>query len=516
MKRGWGVALAAWLPALVMLLVPAWLAVRAFDEPDTLSEFLDNFETGLLPLLGRSLALAACVGALTLVIALPLAFLTTRTDLPGRRVLGVLLALPLALPSYVGAFALVGAFGHGGLLAQLFGWQSMPDFTGFGGAVLALGLLGYPYVLLPLQAAFRQVDPRLEESARTLGLGPWRAFRAVTLPLLVPAMSAGMLMVALYALSDFGAVSMLQFNSFTRAIYLQYDSFNRSGAAMLSLVLVLLTVVLLWIEWRLRRHGRSLAGRRAVADAAPVLLGPWRVPALALVGLVMLLSVGAPVAVTVLWAARGGNTCDYCTPLPTLAWNTFEVAALTAFVAMLLVIPVVRYATRRRAWWAQLPDRLLYTGFAIPGVVVALALVFMGIRWLPGLYQTVPLLVVACVLRFLPQAADTFRPALLRVPAHLEEAARTLGATSAGAFRRVVLPLTWPAWFAGGALVFLTTLKELPATLVMRPPNWDTLATELWDLTNEGYYGEAASRSLLLLLLGVLPMVIVLYRRERR
>jgi iron(III) transport system permease protein len=159
---------------------------------------------------------------------------------------------------------------------------------------------------------------------------------------------------------------------------------------------------------------------------------------------------------------------------------------------------------------------LLYTGFAIPGVVVALALVFMGIRWLPGLYQTVPLLVVACVLRFLPQAADTFRPALLRVPAHLEEAARTLGATSAGAFRRVVLPLTWPAWFAGGALVFLTTLKELPATLVMRPPNWDTLATELWDLTNEGYYGEAASRSLLLLLLGVLPMVIVLYRRERR
>jgi iron(III) transport system permease protein len=151
-------------------------------------------------------------------------------------------------------------------------------------------------------------------------------------------------------------------------------------------------------------------------------------------------------------------------------------------------------------------------------VVLALALVFLGTRLVPGLYQTLPLLVVACVIRFLPQAADTLGPALARVPHSLEEAAATLGATRRRAFGAVTLPLARSAWFTGGALVFLTTLKELPATLVMRPAGWDTLATELWDLTNEGYHGEAAWRALLILGLGVLPMLVILLvsRRESR
>jgi iron(III) transport system permease protein len=512
-------ALLAWLPALIVLLVPAWLVVRAFESPGAIEALVDGGGAASLPeLVLRSLGLAGAVALTSLLLALPLAFLTTRTDLPARRTLGVLLALPLALPSYVGAFALVSAFGRGGLVAELIGAESMPDFYGFGGAVLALSLLGYPYVLLPLQAALRHGDGRLEESARVLGDGPWRAFMRVTLPLLVPAMSAGMLMVALYALSDFGAVSMLQYNSFTRAIYMQHDAFNRSGAALLALVLVALTIAILWLEVRLRRRGGRLVGRSAPGAVAPrpLRLGPWRWVALAFVLLVLSLALVAPVGVVVMWAIEGGNRCEFCTGLGTLTLHTFEVSLLTALVAMIAVVPVARYATRRGGLAGALPDRILYGGFAIPGVVIALALVFVGTRWLPGLYQTLPLLVLACVVRFLPQAADTLRPAMAQVPPSLEEAARTLGVGPIRAFWTITMPLVRTAWLTGGALVFLTTLKELPATLVMRPAGWDTLATELWDLTNEGYYGEAAMRALMLLALAVVPMVIILFRRQRR
>ncbi len=447
---------------------------------------------------------------------MPLAWLTTRTDLPLKRTFTVLFALPLALPSYVGAFALLSAFGTGGPVADLLGIR--PDLYGFVGATVALTLLGFPYVLLPLQAALEGLDPRLEESARTLGRSPLRTFFSVSLPLARPALIGGMLMTSLYALSDFGAVSMLQLDTFTRVIYTQHDAFNRPGAAALALVLVLVTTVILVLEFRFRNRNKRLASRqgRTNQTAPRIPLGRWKWPALGFATLIAFVSLGAPVLVIAWWAIKRGNVCEYCTPLQTLSANTLLVAALTAITAMLLVLPVARLATRARSFLGHLPDRILYAGFAIPGVVIALALVFVGTRWVPSLYQTLPLLVLACVIRFIPQVSDSLRPAMEKIPPSLEEAGQTLGATRRRTFLRIVLPLALPGLLAGGALVFLTTLKELPATLVMRPAGWDTLATELWDLTNEGYYGEAASRAIALIVLGVLPMVFIVARRHRR
>jgi iron(III) transport system permease protein len=509
----------AWLPAGLTLLLPLWLVLRLLEAPDKAARLVDPASEAVWELLARSLGLASLVAAACVGLSLPLAWLTTRTDLPLRRTLSALLALPLALPSYVGAFMLLSAFGPHGLLSEALGGSQVPELRGVEGAALVLTLLGFPYVLLPLQAAFRQLDPRLDEAARTLGARPLRAFLSVSLPLLVPALVAGALMVVLYVLSDFGAVSMLQVNTFTRVIYMQHDTFNRPGAAALGLILVGLTIVILWLAARFGQRSLRLSARRAHdPGASPVApLGLWRWPAFLLVLLVVGASVGAPLAVVVGWASVAGNTCSACSPLDVLTWNTLTVSALTAALAMVVVLPVARWATRGTGRLRALPDRILYAGFAIPGVVLALALVFVGTRLLPGLYQTLPLLVVACVIRFLPQAADTLGPALSRVPPALEEAAASLGASRGRTFRAVVLPLARSAWLTGGALVFLTTLKELPATLVMRPSGWDTLATELWDLTNEGYHGEAAWRALLILALGVLPMlVILLSRREAR
>lgn len=429
-----------------------------------------------------------------------------------------MLALPLALPSYVGAFALIGAFGHGGLVSELFGLDAPPDVYGFSGATAALVLLGYPYIFLPVRAALLEVDPRLEESARVLGHGPWRAFFSATFPLVRPAAIAGGLLVVLYTLSDFGAVSMFQFDTFTRVIYVQHGAFDRAGAAALALVLVAITALVLGVEVAARRRRARLASRHGPRPGGPPLipLGRWKAPALAFCGLIATVSLVLPLAVVVGWAVRRGNICAFCTPVTELASNSLLIAAATAAAAMVLVLAVARYAVRGRGLAAVLPDRVLYAGFAIPGMVIALALVFVGTRWAPTLYQTVPFLVLACVIRFVPQAADALRPAMARVPVHAEEAARTLGATALSAFRRVTLPLVATSWFAGGVLVFLTTVKELPATLVMRPAGFDTLATELWDLTNEGFMGEAAWRALAIIALGVVPMVVLVVWTERR
>lgn len=512
----WVVPAAAWLPALVVVVVPIWLFLRASTgDSDALGGL---FTEDTFDLVVRSVGFAAAVALGAALIAVPLAFLTTRTDLPGRRIWAVILALPLALPSYVGAFTLIAAFGAGGMVSEGFGIDKMPDFYGFWGATIALVLLGYPYVFLPVRAALLQADPTLEESARVLGRSPLGAFTSTTLPLIRPALVAGILLIALYALSDFGAVSMLQFDTFTRVIYTQNDSFDRPGAAALSLVLVAVTVLILASEMWLRRRRASLATRRGPRPGGPPLipLGAWKVPALLFCALVATMALFVPVAVAIFWADSGGNTCDYCAPLSELVLHTVEIAAYTAVAAMFLVVAVARYATRGRGILAVLPDRMLYTGFALPGIVIALALVFFGTRTMPELYQTLPLLVLALLIRFLPQAADTLRPAMQRVPKTLEESARTLGDGPLRAFFRASAPLLVGSWLAGGVLVFLTAAKELPATLLMRPTGYDTLATELWDLTNEGFFGEAATRALAILGIGVLPMIILVAWTERR
>ncbi|MDQ3742332.1 MAG: ABC transporter permease subunit, partial [Actinomycetota bacterium] len=211
----------------------------------------------------RSVGLAGAVTATTIAIAVPLAWLTVRTDLPGRRVWAVLCALPLVIPSYIGAYLMVSALGPSGLAQDVLGVDRLPSIYGFTGAWLVLSAFTFPYVLLPVQAVLRGLDPQLEEAARGLGRSPRQVFTSVVLPQLGPAIGAGGLLVALYVLSDFGAVSILRFDSFTRVIYTTYrSSFEREGAAALACLLVAVTLLVLWLEARSRR-------RRAYHRIAP-------------------------------------------------------------------------------------------------------------------------------------------------------------------------------------------------------------------------------------------------------
>jgi len=485
----------AGLAAGVALLPLVYLAVRAFEGGvGTVVEVLGRDRTVSLVL--RSLALAGAVTAVCLVLGVSLAGLVVRTRLPGRRSWGVLVALPLAVPSYVAAFA----------------WLSMfPRFGGFLGSTLVLSLCCYPYVYLPVAAALARIDPAHEEVARSLGAGPMRTFLSVTVRQVRPAAAGGALLVALYVLSDFGAVALLRYDVFTRVIYTSYrSSFDPTPAAVLGCVLVVLTVLIVWGENRTRgRAGYARLGGGAARRRTRTRLGFWALPAVFWCGLVVGLAVGVPLAALGYWLVRGSSAGLDLAEVSAAAVSTLGVSGLGAVAAVALALPVGVIAARYRGRSARLLEQAAYAGHALPGIVVALSLVFLAVRYARPIYQQLPVLVLAYTVLFLPAAVAAVRASVAQSPPRLEEMARSLGRSPAGVLRSVTVPLAGPGVAAGAVLVFLTCMKELPATLLLRPTGMETLATELWGRTEVGAYAGAAPYAAALLLLAALPTALL-------
>lgn len=504
-----------WAPALLVaaaaLLPLGYLLVRASQAGTGALELLARERTA--EILGRSVLLAFGVTALAVFLAVPIAWLTVRSDLPWRRGVAVLASLPLAIPSYVGAFTVVAALGPGGLVEDVLGplgARGTSAIYGYPGAVMTLGLLTYPYVLLTARAALRGLDPALEEASRGLGKGSWGTFWRVVLPQLRPAIGAGALLVALYTLSDFGAVSLLRFDSFTRVIYVQYQSsFDRTGAAVLALTLVALTLFVLLLEANTRgvaRYQQASGGQRRGRGTA---LGRWKWPALAWCATVALVALGLPVSVLGYWFVRGLRAGEPLAAVGGDAWRSLFVAGLAAGAAALASLPVAALAVRYPGRLSRLLERVSYLGYALPGIVVALALVFFGARYAWPVYQTLGMLILAYVVLFLPQAVGATRASLLQIRPSLEEAARGLGRSRLSVLATITAPLAARGLLAGAALVFLTTLKELPATLLLSPIGFTTLATSIWGAASEAFFARAAAPALLLILLSALTMAAV-------
>jgi iron(III) transport system permease protein len=372
--------------------------------------------------------------------------------------------------------------------------------------------LTYPYTYLSVRAACRGLDPGLEEAARGLGLNARRTFFRVTLPQLRPAIGAGALLAALYTLGDFGVVSLLRFDAFTRAIYVQYQTaFDRSAAAALALLLVAFAVALLFVETRVR--GKATLYRISSGSARqprPVALGRWRPLAVGYCATVATLALGLPLAVLGYWLGRTLLERDPGQYVLSATLTSLTLGVWTAVAATVAAIPLAILAVRYPGWLGALADRAAYLGYALPGIVVAVAFVALGVRtpW----YQTLPLLILACTVRFLPQAIGSTRLSLLQVSPRLEEAARGLGRSLPRTLWEVTLPLVRPGLLAGAALVLLTTMKELPVTLLLLPVGERTLPTLIWTAAGDTRYGEAALPALLLVAISALPTLFVAVR----
>ena len=513
----WGPALAV---AVAMALPLAYLVERAIGGGGEVVELLWRPRTA--EILFRSAALVAVVTAASALIAVPLAWLTVRTDLPFRRFWSVVTVLPLVIPSYVGAFLVVVALGPRGmlqgLLETLFGIERLPDISGLWGAALTITLLSFPYTLLSVRAGLWGQDPALEEMARSLGHGQWRTLWRVTLPQMRPSIAAGSLLVALYTLSDFGAVSLLRYETFTWAIYIQYNAaFNRALAAALSLVMIAVALSLVVAEAQAR--GRSRYYRASTGAARPaqtVRLGPWRWPAFAFASAVTALALAAPLSLLAYWAVRGIAAGEPLRLLWGNALNSVYVSGLAALVAIAAAVPVVVFTVRYPGRMSWIVERLAYTGFALPGIAVALALIFFGARFATPLYQTLVLLVFAYVVLFFPQALGAVRASYLQVSPRLGEAATSLGRRPLGVLLSVSVPLMVPGMLAGGALVFLTAMKELPATLLLSPLGFGTLATSIWAAAEEAFFAQAAVPALLLVAVSAGATALVILREPGR
>jgi iron(III) transport system permease protein len=430
------------------------------------------------------------------------AWLVERSSLPFRRVFNVLLVAPLAIPAFVNSY----------------GWVSLiPSWSGFGGALVIVTLSYFPFVYLPVAATLRGLDPAHEEAAQSLGLGRIRVFLRTVLPQLRPAILGGSLLVGLHLLAEFGALQMLRFPTFTTAIYDQYTStFSSAAANMLAGVLVLCCLLLLVAELRMRgRAHYARVGSGSARSYEPVRLGWLTAPAVLALIAMSVLALGVPLGSLVYWLATGSSTSIDLDTILTTTTTTLTLGVLGALVTVVAAVPVAWLYVRRRSRAATVLERVTYTGSALPGIVVALALVTISVRLVPELYQTTSVLIVAYLILLMPRAMVSVRASLSQAPPLLDEVAHSLGAGRFAALRRVTLPLIAPGLGAGAALVFLGVVTELTATLLLAPTGTQTLATAFWTNSESFAYGEAAPYAALMVLISA-PATYLLTRAARK
>lgn len=446
---------------------------------------LDTTATSLILVVG---VIIGC-----LVLAVPTAWLLARTSIPGRSLFLVTAALPLAVPSYVMAYTWLAEF---------------PGMSGLWAATWVMSLATFPYVAIPLTAALRNQDAGQEEAARSLGLGRFATARRVTIPIAWPAAAAGLLLAALYTLSEFGTVAIFRVDSFTRVIYTAYRaSFDRTSAAVLSLLLVALALLLVIVEARVRgRAGRWRLGSGVKRSVPRQQLGRGAT-AVGLIWLISLtvVSLGVPAwSLTMRLSETRRFGFDVVELLGALA-GSVTASAIGAAIALALALPIAILAARYTSRVVRGIEGAAFLGHALPGVVVGLSLVFLTLAVLPVAYQTVITLAFAYAVLFLPKAIGASRSSIAAVPPALESTARSLGRGPIRAWFTVTGRLAWPGIAAGALLVLLTAMKELPATLMLRPTGFNTLATELWSRTDVEAFGDAAPYALAMILLASVP-----------
>lgn len=531
-QRRW-LLIAAAIAALVLL--PLSVLLLSWQQVDG-EIWAHLWQTQLPRLLGNTLTLVLGVGVGVTLLGVSLAWLTSLCEFPGRRWLDWALMLPFALPAYVLAFVFVGLLDFSGPLQSLLRQYldsnlRLPRVRSSGGVIIVLVLVFYPYVYLLARGAFLAQGRGLLEAARVLGQTPWQAFWRVALPMARPAIGAGLALALMETLADFGAVSVFNFDTFTTAIYKTwYGFYSLSSAAQLASMLLLLVALLLYGERRARGALRPVQER---ARTQPLYhLRGWRAGlASAWCGLVFACAFAIPLLQLLVWCYQRGRF-DLDERYSALIVHSLTLGALAAALtvaAALLLAFAVRLAPTRRV---RIAVALANLGYALPGSVLAVALMlafsyldkslvvplsgWLGGAGQPLLLGSLAALLLAYGVRFMAVAFGPLESSLGRIRPSLPEAARSLGVSGFALFWRVYLPLLLPGALAAGLLVFVDVLKEMPATLLLRPFGWDTLAVRIFEMTSEGEWARASLPALSLVLVGLLPVMLLLRRSAQR
>ena len=504
--------LPTFIVSLSVLVSLAYLVLRAAEANS--AELVEVvFRSRTLFLFGNTVLLVVGVVIADIALALPFAWITSHTNLKAKRFFTLMGVLPLAIPSYVMAYAILGLGGKDGAFAQLFG-ISLPRLSGYWGALTALSFYTFPYFFLNIRSALIGVDPALEESARSLGYRRREVFYYVLIPQLRPALYASGLLVGLHVLGNFGVVSLMRYETFSFAIYLQLASFDRIYAAWLALMLLVFAGFLVYVEARLLR-GKSFhrAGIGSIHQRNLIPLKGWGQLSYLYLGVLIFGCIAVPTITIILWMIRGLDSVSM-ENLVKAVIGSLGAAVPAAFLSTSLMLPLVYLGVRRPSALSRLLERLAYIGYAIPPLAFGLSLIFFVQRVIPGLYQTLWLLVYGYTLHFMAEAIGPARSTIYQASTNIEEAARSLGFSRLKAFYKVTIPILIRGLTISTAFVFLSAMKELPIAFLLRPIGYETLALNVWSNTSEAFFAEAAPYALLMIIFAGLFVGLLLVRER--
>jgi len=478
--------------------------------------------TRIPELLFNTTVLALGVAAGTLLLGVSLAWLVARRDFPGRQTWEWALVLPLAIPTYVLAYIYSHLLGAGGPIESI--WQALagpeshlPSPHSYAGAAWVMTLDTFPFVYLLARAAFLNLNVSYEEVARACGVSRAGTLFRITLPLMRPAIVAGLSLVVLYVVSDFGAVSLLRYQTLTYAVYQQITGrYDPTAASILSLLLVIVALIFLITERWFRQQSRFFQttgryrapARRRCSPLGALFASTYTIGVFAA-------SFGVPALLLVQWSVSAVSSGAVDTRFFGFVWNSAFLSGLAATCGVLIGLPLAYLASRRPSRLNLLCLHAAYAGYVLPGPVGALALLVIFSHFAPFWYGTAAVLVIAYVVHFLPAGLQSMEPALQQVTPNLEEASRSLGVSTAATLRRVTLPLVRNGFVVAWVLMFLQSMKELPATLLLRPVGFDTLAVRVWLEASEEYYQLAAPSALLIVIMTI-PAILLLLSKDWR
>ena len=478
--------------------------------------------TRIPELLLNTFSLAVGVAIVDLVLGVSLAWILTRYRFTGSTLWDWLIMLPLAIPSYVLAYTYTYLLQRNGPLEQAWHRLAGPDAVlvspfSFSGAALVMSLNTFPFVYLLARSAFKTFNLSFEEAARATGASRLNTFFRVSLPMIRPSLMAGLFLAILYVASDFGAMAMLRFQTLTYAIYQQMTGrFDNTAAACLSLLLVTCTFLFLLGERWFRQRSRfyHLTGR--FRTPIPQACGPIQTLGFTVyLTIIFAAAFGLPVFLLGQWTIDAFAEGDLTSGFMSEMWNSLSLAGITATLALVCGLPLAYLACRKQTWSSLLCIQGAYTGYVLPGPVAALAILVLVSQVMPELYGTVLVLLIAYLIHFLPVALQGMESTLHQLTPNLEEAARSLGAGSVRTFRMVTFPLVRGGFLSAWILVFIQCMKELPATLLLRPVGFDTLAIRVWLEASEELYQLAAPSALLIVAMSI-PVVLLLMRNTHQ
>jgi len=503
----------------VLAVIPLLFVVGSSLQLD-LAGWRGLWSQRLPTLFSNTIILAILVAIGSFLLGVSSAWWISRRQFVGRHLAIWLMILPLTIPTYVFAHIYTSLLDESGWLGQiwhwLFGSESLPpDLYNALGTAFILSLAGFSYVFLLVRDALSRTYQDMEDAARIQGATGWQVFWRVNLPMLRPAIAAGLALVVLHVLSDFGAVSMLRYQTFTLSIYLQMNGrFDYNAAAGLSLILVLLSMTFLVLERFFRNRQRYYSSgltRKVKPQQATafeqVMIWLW-------LGTITLFAFALPVAWMLSWTWEAWSQDLLDSSFWGYAANSFLVSSVAATLATVLALPVALYFAYRRNWVSQMHVHLASVGFVLPGPVIALGILTFVLSVMPWIYGGLLVLILAMMLRFLPLAVQAQEAAVQQLTPTVEQAGRSLGAGPLENLWRVMLPMMRGGMISAWVLVFIDTLKELPATLILRPTGFDTLPVRIWIEASEEMLEHAAPAALLLVL-GTLPVLWFLMRPER-